>query len=334
MTPTVELGLGLLAGAAVGAVVHRGDFSMYAAFLEARERRFGPSLRAWLLALAAQALVVNALAGSDVLATPVRRVAPALAVAGGLLLGAGMVLSRGCALAILARLGTGSAGSGLAVIGAGLGAAVAALVTASLPDPRPGGPVRVPEVLGMSPVLGLAVAVVAAVPLAVTRPITAAPRRWSWQATGLALGGLGVVAWGLGAAAGWPWGLSTAEPARALLLAAMLERSEPMNFGVGLLAGVPAGAWASARRWGPVRWRSPGGGELTLRFAGGVLTGAGGGLAGGCVVAGAITNLAVLSIAASIATVSAIAGAAVAAALLGDRARVGVRRLPVVRPRL
>lgn len=87
--------LGLLVGLPLGMVLHRGDFCMHSALREALSRRPGPSVRAYLFALALQLGVVNALAEFDLLQVPIPPVTWVAAALGGLIFGIGMVLGKG-----------------------------------------------------------------------------------------------------------------------------------------------------------------------------------------------------------------------------------------------
>lgn len=86
--------LGLLVGVPLGVVLHRGDFCMHSALREALSRP-GYSVRAYLLALAIQLAVVNALADLHFLRVPFPPVAWVAAASGGFIFGVGMVLGRG-----------------------------------------------------------------------------------------------------------------------------------------------------------------------------------------------------------------------------------------------
>ena len=68
---------------------------MHSALREVVGRRPGPSLRAYLVALAVQLAVVNTLGAFGWLAIPFPGVALAGAAIGGLIFGVGMVLGKG-----------------------------------------------------------------------------------------------------------------------------------------------------------------------------------------------------------------------------------------------
>jgi hypothetical protein len=151
---------------------------------------------------------------------------------------------------------------------------------------------------------------------------TERPDAWPWPITGLALGGVGLLAWVSGSIAGWGWGLSITGPSRSLIESTILGMPGAAGWGTALLVGIPLGTWVSARARGRVSWRSPGGAELGRRFAGGVLMGVGGTLAAGCNIGNALTGLSVLAVNSVIATAAIVAGAAVAIAGPGIRRTV------------
>lgn len=143
---------------------------------------------------------------------------------------------------------------------------------------------------------------------------------WRWPATGAALGLLGVLAWVMGARAGWHWGLSITGPSRSLLDAGLLGQFEALNWGTAMLVGLPLGSWASARLKGRVTWRAPAASELPRRFAGGLLLGVGGTLAGGCNIGNALTGVSVFSVHSVVATLAMAGGVVVAVSTLERRA--------------
>jgi len=132
--------------------------------------------------------------------------------------------------------------------------------------------------------------------------------RWSWQWTGLALGGLGTAAWLAGKPAGWGYGLSMTGPTRSLLGFFLTGSSDLLNWGVFMLIGLTAGTWASARARGLVVWSVPPGSEAWRRFTGGLLMGIGGTMAGGCNIGNAFTGLALLALNPLVATAGILLG--------------------------
>ncbi len=190
-------------------------------------------------------------------------------------------------------------------------------------------PASIPALLGLPiPVvvaLGGTLLVAAARTCSGRRP---APDRWSPDATGLALGGVGVLAWLTGAVADWNWGLSMTGPSRSLVELVVSGSPAALTWGTAMLVGLPLGALASARARGPIAWRAPGPGGLARRAGGGLLMGAGGTIAAGCNIGNALTGVSILSVHSLVATAAIVAGAALARAG-GGMARVGHRLSPV-----
>jgi hypothetical protein len=84
-----------------------------------------------------------------------------------------------------------------------------------------------------------------------------------------------------------------------------------------MLVGLPLGSWASARVRGPIGWKAPAGPELPRRFAGGLLMGVGGTLAGGCNIGNALTGLSILAVHSLIATAGIAVGGGLGMRMLG-----------------
>lgn len=193
-------------------------------------------------------------------------------------------------------------------------------------------PAALPALLGI-PTSVVVVAVVALIGVGLLRVPHARPdaRLWSPEATGLALGITGLLAWLTGAASGWHWGLSMTGPSRSLVAALLGWSPDALTWGSWMLIGVPLGTWASARAAGPVSWRVPAWGELFRRLAGGALMGVGGTLAAGCNIGNALTGLSILSLHSAMASAAIVTGAGLALATPGILR--AVRGLSIVRDR-
>ena len=174
-------------------------------------------------------------------------------------------------------------------------------------------PTSIPTLLRVSPtwiIFGSAVLIAIAL-WRLPRP-SPAPGIWPWYRTGLTIGVLGTLAWLAGAPSGWYWGLSMTGPSRTLMGALVDQAGHPITWGAFMLLGVPFGSWLSARSKGAARWQLPEAPELPRRFAGGLLMGIGGTVAGGCNIGNALTGLSILSLNSLVATGSIVAGLALA----------------------
>lgn len=88
-------GLGLLVGIPLGVVIERGGFCMHSGFRQVLKADRSSSFLAYLLALAFQLVLVNALEGAGLLIVPVPALTWLAAVVGGLMFGVGMAWAKG-----------------------------------------------------------------------------------------------------------------------------------------------------------------------------------------------------------------------------------------------
>jgi uncharacterized protein len=86
---------GLALGLVLGFLLTRSGFCMHSAMRDVVARRAGPSVQMWLVALAVQLLVVNALIAAGAVSAPLPVAVVAAASVGGVMFGAGMVLAKG-----------------------------------------------------------------------------------------------------------------------------------------------------------------------------------------------------------------------------------------------
>jgi uncharacterized membrane protein YedE/YeeE len=87
--------LALLVGIALGILIHRSGFCMHSGFRQVLRGAPSASFLAYLLALAAQVVVVNALAAGQLIRLPTVSLTWAASIAGGLTFGFGMVWAKG-----------------------------------------------------------------------------------------------------------------------------------------------------------------------------------------------------------------------------------------------
>jgi uncharacterized membrane protein YedE/YeeE len=251
---------------------------------------------------------------------------PVLAiVAGGLLFGAGMVLTRGCVSRLTVLLGGGNLRAlsvllvfavtahatmkgALAPVAVALGGLTLPLGDAAALSALPGG--------GLLWGAVLAAAALAAAFRSGARPVH------------LAL----AVLIGLLVPAGWAGtgfvlyddfdpiamqSLSFTGPFADTLFWGVAATSIPANFGVGLIGGTLAGAFAAALGTGRFRWQSFESPAQTGRYmAGGALMGVGGVLAGGCTVGAGLAGVPTLGVSALLALAAIAAGAMLTDGLL------------------
>lgn len=307
---------GLLAGALLGVVLHRGRLcfhSLFAGALVGRDRL----LRGWLLGVAVAAVglsVVYLLPGSDDLNQGLA-FRPVSAVVGGLVLGVGMVVAQSCVSGLFSKLGSGMLG---ALVGlAGWAAGELAVRPVDVPGPTVLGGGEDGTLAGLLgvPRPALAAVLLVAVVLVLRRGRDrdeAGPAwRWTSERLGVALGLAIVASWLLADLGGRSFGASSVGTA------AGIADGDPSWWLVGLLVGITAGALLSARLAGDVRVR----GETPVRYGqllvGGALLGAGGWIAGGCNLGHGLSGTAQLNVSSWVVVASMAGGVWLARAVRG-----------------
>ena len=328
---------GLLVGVVFGWSAQRSRFCLRAAVVEFSRGTFGPRLSVWLLCFSTalfwtQGLALTGIAGlaeSRWLAQPGSLSG---AVIGGLIFGVGMVLARGCPGRLLVLAATGN----LRALLSGLVFAVAAQMSlrgllAPLRTALAGGYVtdgpnpEVTAMLGLPGWTGMALGVAAA---AVALGFAA----WNRVSARTLIFGSGV---GFAAALGWAltyWlGQSSFEPVpvesltfsgpSADMLMFFLLPDAGLDFDIGLVPGVAAGAFLAAL-WGrELQWQGwSGAGSMPRYLVGAALMGFGAMLAGGCSIGAGVTGASTLALGAWVALTAMWAGGAITDALV-DRGR-------------
>ncbi|MBW2224379.1 MAG: YeeE/YedE family protein, partial [Deltaproteobacteria bacterium] len=258
---------GLLIGSGYGYVSQQGAFCMNSGFRVAVTQRNMTKVKAYVLAIALQMVVVPLVFAAGLSSPtypplfPVGAVLggllfgaypplfPVGAVLGGLLFGASMHWAGGCAAGVWYKLGSGSLGALAAVLGMAIGAAaleVGPLVgfRASVQSAGPSiGNAPLEMLWPWGPLAGL---------LLIGMLWFAAPGHagaWSWRRTGLAIGAVGILAWPLSSLAARDFGMAVV-PGTVSLLTEPVRRL--MSWDVLFVLGIPLGAFVAARRIGPV----------------------------------------------------------------------------------
>ncbi len=304
--------LGLLIGLAYGFFAQRCKFCLRAATVEVGRGEYGSRLAIWLIVFAFAIVGTHAAIAFDALGTSNIRVLNARgslsgAIIGGAVFGAGMVLARGCPSRLLVLSGQGnlrSAISGLifavtaqAALGGVLAPARTSLAGLWMID---GPQLNASNLMGLSTKATLFAALIwlaAAVYFAVKSQLST----WGW---------IGAVGVGLTIMAGWlltyslslqafdPQPLKSVTfsgPSARVLMALLAQSSGALDFDIGLVPGVFAGALLGAWIGGELKLEGFQGGHAMRRYiVGAVLMGFGAMLAGGCAV-GSVSNASVFA---------------------------------------
>jgi uncharacterized protein len=314
---------GLLAGVLLGAVLHRGQLCLHAASRGVLERRPGLA-QGWVLGVAVGAVgfaLLLLLPGTEGLDRGLA-LRPVGNVVGGLVTGIGMVVARTCASGLFWKLGAGMVGAAVGLLGWGAGELLARQVALPGPTVLPGG-----EGAGVPGLLGVPRLLVAAVLLVVVlaglrRARRRSPdRSWQWgpARTGVVLGLALTAAWGLAALGGASFGASSVGAV------ASVADGRPRWWLLAFLAGLVLGSAVAARAAGAFWLRGESAGRLAGLGLGGVLIGAGGWWAGGCVLGHGLSGATQLNVSSFAVVAAILAGVALAAAAERRLRRPGAR---------
>ena len=317
MDISVALAAGAV-GAGFGFVLQRGRFCLNSAFRDVLYIKDVTILRAYLLALVIATVGANLLEQFGVLRLDQGRqeLAWLANILGGYLFGIGMVLAGGCASGTWYRVGEGLVGSWMAALGFMLGAAVVrnGALSGLYAYLRgfvlsPGNSVTVDGALGVDRWVVIIPASVLALVLAFSGRKTHNPARteYHWRTTGALVGLVSALGWYVShVITGSATGISFTAPSEELLLS--LTTGCHGDWSMALLLGVPLGSFISARSLHEFSWRAPRADVMMQQFYGGLIMGAGGMLAGGCLIGHGITGISTLSAASVLSTVFIILG--------------------------
>jgi uncharacterized membrane protein YedE/YeeE len=317
-TPWLFYASAALTGLAFGYVLQRGGFCLTRAVSNAMLMGDGTILRAYALALLVAMIGVQALIATGLVDIPLRPFHWLANLVGGLAFGVGMILSGGCSGSTWYRIGEGAIGAWVVLLGFAIGATTASVgvlapVRSALQRPAitgvDGGPPTLASALGLSPWIVIAVLAIAAVFW--LRRGAAEPEhgKWSWPATGVAVGVMIAIGWWASSLGGRPVGITFAANTGHLLSWVMVGYPNQVTWSMIMLLGVPIGATVGALSAREFRWKLPPGWSLVKIFAGGLLMGAAALVAEGCNINQGLTNSATLAIGSLVTFAAMVAGA-------------------------
>lgn len=305
---------GIPVGVLFGYCLQRGGFCLNSAFRQIAFERDTRLVKAWLIAVAIQALLLAWLSGPLQIAPVAAPVFWLAAIGGGFLFGAGMVLARGCTSGNFYRLGEGLIGAYIVLVVFLLAllvteSGVLAPLRAKLREPVWDVPPTLDAAAGVSPLwLALGLAVLLAFWVARSAPAAAGEGRWHWLQTGLAIGLVGALAWIASSLTGRYFGLSMVQPVSGWGRWLALGDPSALNWAAFMLLGLPVGSAIGARQAGQFEWRLPYPTRILQQMAGGAMMGVGGSIAGGCTIGHSLSGLAMFSVTSLLATFGIMAG--------------------------
>lgn len=308
---------GLILGLILGFIFQRGRFCVTGAFRDVWISGSTRWLTAFLVAIAIQAVLVNAMIAGGLISPGIPTLALAAVVGGSFLFGLGIVLAGGCATGTYYRSGEGLIGSWIAL---GFYAFTAAVMkygfgadfTASQRTETQNA-TTIHGTLGVSVwvlVLGF-VALVgyllinqarrARTPLATLPPTRTGlahvlfEKKWTPNFTAVLLGLFAALAYPLSQATGRNAGLGITTPSANIVQFLMTGDGALIDWGVLFVLGLIPGSYIAAKASGEFRLRAPDARTTVRATYGGILMGVGASLAGGCTIGNSLVQTALFS---------------------------------------
>jgi hypothetical protein len=229
-------------------------------------------------------VVVPLLAAAGWVALPELGFHAGRALTGGLIFGLAMAPAGGCGAGVWQHVGEGRLASIAAV--AGFTVAIGAIVHFTAHGGATAPPAVAAAAVAGLPLWAVALPVALALLLLATRlaPTAAAEGAWNWRRTGLAIGLVGIAAWGVAGHDGRGYGLAIIPGNVAWFEALVRFDLGRVDAAAALVVAVALGAHVAARIDGQFKWSVATPRQLATAFIGGIGLGVGGALAAGCTV--------------------------------------------------
>jgi len=280
-------------------------------------RRDTTRFKAYFLAIAVQMLMLPflELLGIVKLSTPAFY--PLGAILGGFLFGLAMNWGSGCAGGIWYKLGGGSIGAFVAIIGLIIGYVTTengALKFSRLFIQSIGHSNNV-EAMTFANLFNLPLWMLAA-PIALVllffllkHPPVDPEKGWNWRTTGLIIGAIGIIAWVASSLSNRFFGMAVMPGSKDMFDLLTFSKLDALSWDFFFILGMPIGGFLSVFRHGTFSWSNISGAAIWKLFGGGFILGASASLAGGCTVGHGLTGIPLLSLGSITFTVFAILGA-------------------------
>jgi hypothetical protein len=267
-------------------------------------RRDTTRFKAYFLAIAVQMLVVPVLGLLGIVKISTPAFYPLGATLGGFLFGLAMNWGGGCAGGVWYKLGGGSIGAFVAIVGLIIG--YITMENGALKFSRlfiqsigHGDPV---ETMTLANLFNLPLWMLA-VPLALAllflllkNPPINPDKGWSWRTTGLIIGSIGIIAWVASSLSGRFFGMAIVPGSKDALDALTSGGNSSLSWDLFFVLGIPIGGYLSASRQSEFHWSNISGGAIWKLAGGGFVLGVSASLAGGCTVGHGLTGIPLLSL--------------------------------------
>lgn len=308
---------GLIIGVILGFIFQRGRFCVTGAFRDVWISRSTRWLTAFFVAIAIQAVLVNAMIAGGLINPGIPTLALTAVVGGSFLFGIGIVLAGGCATGTYYRSGEGLIGSWIALgfyafSAAAMKYGLGADFTASQRNETQNA-TTIQDTLGISVwvlVIGFALFVGYLVTNQVRRakaPMATLPakktglahvlfeKKWTPNVTAVLLGIVAALAYPLSQATGRNAGLGITTPSANIVQFFTTGDTSFIDWGVLFVLGLIPGSYIAAKASGEFRLRAPDARTTVRAIGGGTLMGVGAALAGGCTIGNALVQTALFS---------------------------------------
>ncbi len=267
-------------------------------------RRDSFRFKAYFLAIAIQMLIIPLMHSFGLIELTVPGFYPIGAMFGGFLFGVAMNWSGGCPAGVWYKLGGGSIGAFVAIIGLIIG--YGSTENGFLKPFR----VFIQSIGNNNNIESMTAASLTNLPLLwISLPISIGllfyfykdstnnpAAGWNWQKTGIWIGIIGVIAWVASSFSGRFFGMAVLPGSKETFNLLSWGNSASLNWDLFFVLGIPIGGYLSVKRSGPFKWSNILGTEIWKLAAGGFLLGASGSLAGGCTVGHGLAGIPLLSL--------------------------------------
>lgn len=308
---------GLIVGVILGFVFQRGRFCVTGAFRDVWLSKSTRWLTAFFLAIAVQAVLVNALIAADVIHPATAQLALAGVAGGSLIFGVGIVLAGGCATGTYYRSGEGLVGSWIALAFYALSAAafkygIAGDFTSAVRG-NTNEATTIHDSLGISvwPLVGIFVALVGVMLYRQharrRTPFAQLPakrsgiahylfeKKWTPNTAAVIVGVIAALAYPLSEATGRAAGLGITTPSANIVTYLVTGNTELIDWGMMFVLGLIPGSYIAAKLSGEFKIRVPDARTTVRSIWGGIFMGVGASLAGGCSIGNSLVQTALFS---------------------------------------